>query len=913
MQSESYPPLGWRLLTVVLLCAVSIVTLPVSAQKNTESKRYFVLLRNGEVIHGQLDRDGDHYLVRRGGNAVLRIPYKDISHVGPNLDSLYQHKANRIVEFRADEHLDLASWCLQNGLEAHTTHHILRAETIDPLHPHLSLLKARLERNMTNARKLKGIDNKAALMSAIGQQPIPFDAAPVRPRPSQQTEKVQTSRKGTAAPTMNRVAAEQANSLPQASPDPDTVVTHSHQGNATSGTQPSNVTELKLADEFTPVEATLTAPKLIPTEPPPLSSVQAPRLVAPRRVPKYRPPKVDVDLIQGIEQNLAQATQAIANVDTPSTAQITSASPPRLPFLSPPITRKARPRDLSKSALDRQNETRKLPVHTPSTSPANERPGTDRQHATRPDAIAETTPSEPGAFQADNEKPLNAADDPASPIDRPNHRTKTRVSMTDTVTNTMSKPARNEKRQPEVPRKARPNSQISTNPPRKADDRQNRPASGRPRPPKQPWPIQENRTTPNSSGLVRKDTSPATTTRPQSTKNQKSREASQKSIVVANGPKGKPPIPFSPAPQRSRPPFTQQNAAKHNEAKFTRTRRSPATPSTLKPTNSNAHRKTIAVNPGPSPSDLATKSSKFADIEFMMDPVPDVSKQHAERMIPAESNGGRPARARANAEAITTDDQNLTAIQTDPTRAVSAAQTAPQTAEPHEVVEQKTEQLSNRYDISFESPIIDFAEPTKQVLDELAKRPEPDPIEPKIEMAPELIRAYVTNIQPMLLTRCAAGNCHGPDSSRDFRLHEMANQRPSRKMTMRNLAAIMKQTNPDDIANSPIITWGASPHGDTNSKLLAIADVDQKRMLLHWLQDATTHPTDADADVRDRDEILAHRREIFSEGAERISIRKFKKYDVEWEQTVPDTVLATQPEQKKRRSVEFATRPITRK
>ena len=199
MQSESYPPCGWKSFSGLTICAAILVALasPPHSAGSEPSNGYFVLLRNGEVIQGQLERDGDHYLVQQSGTATLRIPYKDISHVGPSLSDLYKHKANRIVEFRAGEHLDLASWCLQNGLEAQTTHHILRAESLDPLHSHLSLMKARLERYMQQRAGATSGD-RAALLSAIGQEPIPFAPAPVR--------QVSTNRKTVSRTPIQNVA-----------------------------------------------------------------------------------------------------------------------------------------------------------------------------------------------------------------------------------------------------------------------------------------------------------------------------------------------------------------------------------------------------------------------------------------------------------------------------------------------------------------------------------------------------------------------------------------------------------------------------------------------------------------------------------------------------------------------------------
>jgi hypothetical protein len=124
----------------------------VEIAENQDAQLY-VLLRNGEVIRGSVHRDADHLIIKRSGSVELRIPRKQISFMGANLNSVYEHRANQIIEFRADEHLELASWCLQNRLIGPTTRHILRAETIQPDHPQLSLLKARLERFLITTQK----------------------------------------------------------------------------------------------------------------------------------------------------------------------------------------------------------------------------------------------------------------------------------------------------------------------------------------------------------------------------------------------------------------------------------------------------------------------------------------------------------------------------------------------------------------------------------------------------------------------------------------------------------------------------------------------------------------------------------------------------------------------------------------
>ncbi len=554
---------------------------------------YFVLLRNGEVLQGSLERDGDHYMIRRSGTAELRIPFKDISHVASRMQALYEHRANRIIEFHAGEHLELASWCLQNGLEPQATHHILRAETIDPFHPHLSLLKARLEGFLANGRRPDCPASEIALMAAVGAEPIPITAAPIY-----------------------RESTVSENSPPRSEPRHPAAETPA------------------ITDAPPPGQKTIDAPELIPVDlaATPINAIELPELIpSPAGPPLLPERKVNEDLIRQVEQRLAKWASTKMETDLPKpremspirAAQLLGSSPKLEPITEPGL------------------EPRPMP-HVPIVSTYLPRDAANK-----------------GANDARNAEPKTEHPLAEREIEIP-----TPASAT-----------------AEVAGAANPNDHTMDSP-----------------------------------------SEPALAT------------------------------------ERELPP---------NEPHVD------------------------------SDSPLQNESSSAGELEIG-------------RESPAENR--------------------------------SAAETG---------LVGENEQTEQKPDV------------------------------PEVALPPELMRQYVANIQPMLLTRCGAANCHGHLSEANFKLQKVPDRRPTRAMTVQNLAATLEQLDQRSPADSPLFTWGQTAHGKVQSKLLAITNVQQQTMLLNWIQDVTAPPSEPN---RTEEDTFDDRQRASAEGAERISLRKIKEADIRWQE-----------------------------
>src|SRR5947207_1272404 len=71
-----------------------------------------LLLRNGEVLKGRVVRDENYYRIALA-DGELRVRRAEAELICKNLDEAYDFKRNRLALGRADDHLDLAEWCMR--------------------------------------------------------------------------------------------------------------------------------------------------------------------------------------------------------------------------------------------------------------------------------------------------------------------------------------------------------------------------------------------------------------------------------------------------------------------------------------------------------------------------------------------------------------------------------------------------------------------------------------------------------------------------------------------------------------------------------------------------------------------------------------------------------------------------------
>jgi hypothetical protein len=90
-------------------------------------------------------------------------------------------------------------------------------------------------------------------------------------------------------------------------------------------------------------------------------------------------------------------------------------------------------------------------------------------------------------------------------------------------------------------------------------------------------------------------------------------------------------------------------------------------------------------------------------------------------------------------------------------------------------------------------------------------------------------------VQPILLNRCSANQCHGPNAKSEFRLlRPPAGQIVSRRFTQRNLYAALKQLNPADAESSPLVVFPQQRHGSALAAVFDKHTAGQLAELIAW-------------------------------------------------------------------------------
>jgi len=108
-----------------------------------------LVLRNGEVLAGTTTKVGDRYVIARNDGTELRIPTGEVEMHCRDLNEAYARKRHTVSRRDVSAVLQLADWCLRNGLHARAADELLAASEIAPRDPRIQSLQRRLQVAMT--------------------------------------------------------------------------------------------------------------------------------------------------------------------------------------------------------------------------------------------------------------------------------------------------------------------------------------------------------------------------------------------------------------------------------------------------------------------------------------------------------------------------------------------------------------------------------------------------------------------------------------------------------------------------------------------------------------------------------------------------------------------------------------------
>lgn len=110
-----------------------------------------LLLRNGEVLRGQVALIGDFYQVTIPGGGI-RIHLRDAELFCRDLEEGYQQKRVRVNPALVADRLALVEWCLRQGLIGYAADELAEAIAIEPRHPRIPLLERRINLAITRPK-----------------------------------------------------------------------------------------------------------------------------------------------------------------------------------------------------------------------------------------------------------------------------------------------------------------------------------------------------------------------------------------------------------------------------------------------------------------------------------------------------------------------------------------------------------------------------------------------------------------------------------------------------------------------------------------------------------------------------------------------------------------------------------------
>ncbi len=107
------------------------------------------------------------------------------------------------------------------------------------------------------------------------------------------------------------------------------------------------------------------------------------------------------------------------------------------------------------------------------------------------------------------------------------------------------------------------------------------------------------------------------------------------------------------------------------------------------------------------------------------------------------------------------------------------------------------------------------------------------------QLPPGAVESFTQTIQPLLVNSCSSRSCHGAAATNDFRLHRFPpGQKPRRRVTLRNLEAVLPWVDRDDPTASRLVYAATHPHGVSRQSAL-LSDHSQRK-LWEWVQGLAT-------------------------------------------------------------------------
>jgi hypothetical protein len=137
-----------------LAAVLLLATAPGAKAQDAFAPRAGVLvLRNGNIVEGEITRLGDRYVVLVGESSEVRFPAGDVDFQCGSLEEAYLRKLELLDSTSIRQRLDLAEWSVRHGLTHRGADQLLAALAINPFDARAHALRRRLIQ-MSEARQI---------------------------------------------------------------------------------------------------------------------------------------------------------------------------------------------------------------------------------------------------------------------------------------------------------------------------------------------------------------------------------------------------------------------------------------------------------------------------------------------------------------------------------------------------------------------------------------------------------------------------------------------------------------------------------------------------------------------------------------------------------------------------------------
>jgi hypothetical protein len=133
---------------------------------NLSPQAGLLVLRNGQLLRGEITKAGDNYIVTIGVGGEVKIAAKEVEAQCADIEAAYDYKLRRLSGDGAAPHLDLAEWCLRHNLHRHCAEQLSLALAAEPENKRIVAIDRRLQLALQAPATTKATQSNSTIVSA---------------------------------------------------------------------------------------------------------------------------------------------------------------------------------------------------------------------------------------------------------------------------------------------------------------------------------------------------------------------------------------------------------------------------------------------------------------------------------------------------------------------------------------------------------------------------------------------------------------------------------------------------------------------------------------------------------------------------------------------------------------------------